>query len=114
MALAFGQTKDDAVTLNLAHLRHEGAKCGANEVHIHLLAENGDARALVEADLVGAHTPEAGGRQRGLATPGRWRSPPSSVSTPDKRPRRFVLVTDAMPSARSCARSCASASQVEM
>jgi hypothetical protein len=55
-ALAFGQTKDDAVTLNLAHLRHEGAKCGANEVHIHLLAENGDARALVEADLVSAHT----------------------------------------------------------
>jgi len=56
IALAFGQTKDDAVTLNLAHLRHEGAKCGANEVHIHLLAENGDARALVETDLVGAHT----------------------------------------------------------
>jgi hypothetical protein len=56
VALAFGQTKDDAVTLNLAHLRHEGAKRGANEVHIHLLAENGDARALVEADLVSAHT----------------------------------------------------------
>jgi hypothetical protein len=44
------------VTLNLAHLRHEGAKRGANEVHIHLLAENGDARALVEVDLVSAHT----------------------------------------------------------
>jgi hypothetical protein len=56
LALAFGQTKDDATTLNLAHLRHEGAKCGANEVHIHLLAEGGDARALVEADLVAAHT----------------------------------------------------------
>ena len=56
VALAFGQTKDDAVTLNLAHLRHEGAKRGANEVHIHLLAENGDARALVEVDLVSAHT----------------------------------------------------------
>jgi hypothetical protein len=55
-ALAFGQTRDDAMTLNLAHLRHEGAKIGANEVHIHLLAENGDARALVEADLVAAHT----------------------------------------------------------
>ena len=55
-ALAFGQTRDDAMTLNLAHLRHEGAKIGANEVHIHLLAENGDARALVETDLVAAHT----------------------------------------------------------
>ena len=55
-ALAFGQTFDDAATLNLAHLRHEGAKCGANEVHIHLLADNSDERALVEADLVAAHT----------------------------------------------------------
>ncbi len=25
--------------LNLAHLRYQGAKCGANEVHLHLLAE---------------------------------------------------------------------------
>jgi hypothetical protein len=56
VALAFGQTKDDATSLNLAHLRHEGAKIGANEVHIHLLAENADARALVEADLIAAHT----------------------------------------------------------
>src|SRR5680860_1079277 len=56
VALTFGQTKDDAATVNLAHLRHEGAKCGANEVHIHLLAENADARVLVEADLVAAHT----------------------------------------------------------
>ena len=56
VALSFGQTKDDAVSLNLAHLRHEGAKCGANEVHIHLLAENSEERALVEADLVSAHT----------------------------------------------------------
>ena len=55
-ALTFGQTKDDAVSVNLAHLRHEGAKCGANEVHIHLLAENVDARAAVESDLVAAHT----------------------------------------------------------
>jgi hypothetical protein len=55
IALAFGQTKDDAVTLNLAHLRHEGAKIGANEVHIHLLAETAEDRAFVEADLVAAH-----------------------------------------------------------
>ncbi|HXG77998.1 MAG TPA: hypothetical protein VNJ31_01485 [Methyloceanibacter sp.] len=56
VALAFGQTKEDAMTLNLAHLRHEGAKAGANEVHIHLLAETAEQRAAVEADLVAAHT----------------------------------------------------------
>jgi hypothetical protein len=54
VALAFGQTKDDAASLNLAHLRHEGAKCGANEVHIHLLTETAEERACVEADLIGA------------------------------------------------------------
>jgi len=55
VALVFGQTKDDAVTLNLAYLRHEGAKIGANEVHIHLLAETAEDRADVEADLTAAH-----------------------------------------------------------
>ena len=55
-ALAFGQTRDGTATVNLAHLRHEGAKCGANEVHIHLLAEGADARASVEADLIAAHS----------------------------------------------------------
>jgi hypothetical protein len=53
--LLFGQTKDDAATLNLAHLRHEGAKLGANEVHVHLLAESADQRDQVEADLRAAH-----------------------------------------------------------
>jgi len=55
VALAFGQTKDDADTLNLAHLRHQGAKIGANEVHIHLLAETAEDRAEVQADLTAAH-----------------------------------------------------------
>jgi hypothetical protein len=54
--LAFGVTKDDAISLNLAHLRHEGAKRGANEVHIHLLAETPAERADAEADLLAAHT----------------------------------------------------------
>jgi hypothetical protein len=53
--LAFGQTKDDAISLNLAHLRHQGAKLGANEVHIHLLAETPEERAQVEGDLTEAH-----------------------------------------------------------
>jgi hypothetical protein len=49
------------MSLNLARLRHEGAKIGANEVHIHLLAETAQARTLVEADLTAAHLhqPEA-------------------------------------------------------
>ena len=51
VALAFGQTKDDAVSLNLAHLRREGARRGANEVHIHLLADTPETRDAVEADL---------------------------------------------------------------
>lgn len=53
-ALAFGNTKDDAISLNLAHLRHEAAKRGANEIHIHLLADTAHDRALVEADLTAA------------------------------------------------------------
>ena len=52
VALAFGQT---AISLNLAHLRHQGAKHGANEVHIHLLAKTAEERSMVEADLSGAH-----------------------------------------------------------
>jgi len=54
-ALAFGNTKDGAMSLNLARLRHEGAKIGANEVHIHLLADTARARTFVEADLTAAH-----------------------------------------------------------
>ena len=53
--IAFGETKDDAISLNLAHLRHKGAKLGANEVHIHLLAETAVDRARVEDDLTAAH-----------------------------------------------------------
>lgn len=54
VALAFGNTKDDAMSLNLAHLRHEGAKISANEVHIHLLADTARARRFVDADLTAA------------------------------------------------------------
>jgi len=53
--LAFGQATDDASSLNHAHLRHQGARLGANEVHIHLLAETAEERAAVEADLIAAH-----------------------------------------------------------
>lgn len=49
--LAIGQTRDEAASLNLAHIRHMGAKLGANEVHIHLLADGYGQRARVEMDL---------------------------------------------------------------
>ncbi|MEC9368037.1 MAG: hypothetical protein VX871_05030 [Pseudomonadota bacterium] len=49
--LAIGQTVTGAASLNLAHLRREGARSGANEVHIHLLAETGSERDWVESDL---------------------------------------------------------------
>ncbi|GAB4236969.1 MAG: hypothetical protein Kow0032_22480 [Methyloligellaceae bacterium] len=49
--LEIGQTRTDTHTLNLAHLRFTGARLGANEVHIHLLAESARERARVEADL---------------------------------------------------------------
>jgi len=54
-ALTFGDTKDEAISLNLAHLRHLGARIGANEVHIHLLADSPQDRARVEADLTAVH-----------------------------------------------------------
>lgn len=49
--LRIGQTMADAHSLNLAHLRHMGARLGANEVHIHLLAESALERDMVETDL---------------------------------------------------------------
>lgn len=49
--LSIGQTVEDAGSLNLARLRHLGARLGANEVHIHLLAETLEQRCAVETDL---------------------------------------------------------------
>lgn len=49
--LRIGRTIAAASTLNLAHLRHKAAQLGANEVHIHLLAETAHDRKLAETDL---------------------------------------------------------------
>lgn len=49
--LKIGQTVAKADTLNLARLRQAGAQLGANEVHIHLLAETDEARTAVTTDL---------------------------------------------------------------
>jgi hypothetical protein len=49
--LRIGHTSHEAGTLNLAEIRHRGAKLGANEVHVHFLAESERERRVVELDL---------------------------------------------------------------
>ncbi|MCC7253028.1 hypothetical protein [Hyphomicrobium sp.] len=49
--LAIGHLKHNAGSLNLAELRHRGARLGANEVHVHLLAPSAHERRVVELDL---------------------------------------------------------------
>lgn len=50
-ALRVGRTSHDAETLNLAEVRHRGAQLGANEVHVHFLAETDAERQLIDFDL---------------------------------------------------------------
>lgn len=49
--LAIGHLKHNAASLNLAELRHRGARLGANEVHVHLLATSTQQRRMIELDL---------------------------------------------------------------
>ena len=49
--LAIGHLKHNAASLNLAELRHRGARLGANEVHVHLLAPSAQQRRMIELDL---------------------------------------------------------------
>jgi hypothetical protein len=56
--LRIGRTEHDAPSLNLAEIRHRGAKLGANEVHVHFLARSKHQRRDVEADLRAAHFQE--------------------------------------------------------
>jgi len=56
--LRIGRTEHDAPSLNLAEIRHRGAKLGANEVHVHFLASSTRQRRDVEADLRAAHFQE--------------------------------------------------------
>ena len=48
---AVGRTTGACDTLNLAHIRQLGASLGADEVHLHLLADTDARRARVEFDL---------------------------------------------------------------
>lgn len=49
--LRVGRTTDASSTLNLADIRFRAARLGANEVHIHMIADTSRDRALVECDL---------------------------------------------------------------
>lgn len=49
--LAIGNLKNSSPSLNLAEIRHRGARLGANEVHLHLLAPSAEQRRIVELDL---------------------------------------------------------------
>jgi hypothetical protein len=53
--LRIGRTEHDAPSLNLAEIRHRGARLGANEVHVHFLAGSERQRRVVEFDLRAAH-----------------------------------------------------------
>jgi hypothetical protein len=52
--LRIGRLDNKAGSLNLAEIRHSGAKLGANEVHVHLLARTAQQRHQVELDLCAA------------------------------------------------------------
>lgn len=58
--LRVGRVEHDAPSLNLAEIRHRGARLGANEVHVHFLAGSERQRRLVELDIRSAHFSELG------------------------------------------------------
>ena len=53
--LKVGRVEHEAESLNLAEIRHRGAKLGANQVHLHLLAKDEGERRMIERDLRAAH-----------------------------------------------------------
>lgn len=59
--LGVGRAEQAAPSLNLADIRQKGASVGANEVHIHLLAENAKQMKLVEFDLKTGQLDPTGG-----------------------------------------------------
>jgi hypothetical protein len=50
-ALSIGRVNHGAPSLNLAEIRQRGAELGAEEVHVHMLADNAKLGKLVEFDL---------------------------------------------------------------
>lgn len=55
-ALSIGMTTENACSLNLAHLRHEAARVGANEIHVHVMTNNRYERDMVRLDLLGCQS----------------------------------------------------------
>ncbi len=55
-ALAIGETKESACSLNLAFLRHNAAKLHANEIHIHVMPQTKYERDMVRLDLLGCQS----------------------------------------------------------
>lgn len=53
--LFIGRASNDAPSLNLAEIRQRGAQLGANEVHVHFVAESERQRNIVEFDLKARH-----------------------------------------------------------
>jgi len=49
--LCIGRVSNTAESLNLAEIRQRGAEVGADEVHVHLLADSAKLAKLVEFDL---------------------------------------------------------------
>ncbi|KAB2939823.1 MAG: hypothetical protein K8F92_03485 [Hyphomicrobium sp.] len=50
-ALSVGRVNNDAPSLNLAEIRQRGAELAADEIHVHLLADNAKLGKLIEFDL---------------------------------------------------------------
>ena len=53
--LAINRLATASPSLNLAEVRHQGALLGANEGHVHLLAESGRDSQQIEFDLRSGH-----------------------------------------------------------
>lgn len=49
--LSIGRVSNSASSLNLATIRRQGAKLGATEVHVHLLADDTATAQFIERDL---------------------------------------------------------------
>jgi hypothetical protein len=56
--LRIGRLAHKAESLNLAEIRHTGAKLGANEVHVHLLGRSDQQRRQIALDITAAQVSE--------------------------------------------------------
>lgn len=88
--LDVGLGESDAPTLNLAQVRRHGASLGANEVHVHFLAETSEQRRRVLADLrtaaCGMPAPASGASSRPVeALPVEKRTAPLAAKLAHRR-----------------------------